>query len=81
MYFKMFLTVIAVSAAALIAWQNMAVIQIKFFSRNISLSPAVLIFCFLIVGFGVGLLWRNLPRFRRGKKKVPLIRVDLRVCK
>lgn len=81
MYLKILLTLIVVGVTALIAAQNMAFVQIKFFSQRISLSFATVIFCFLIGGFLIGLMWRSRFRFHRGKEKVALIQSDMRICK
>lgn len=83
MFFRVMCTVAALGFVALIALQNSSAVNIRFFSQNVSVPVAVMVCCFLILGFSLGMIWRRIPKNRRGKIKnqqVPVI-ANLKVCK
>ncbi len=81
MLFKMTLTVIAGVFTLFVAIQNMTFLNLRLFRTDVSVPFIVLIGVFLMIGFFVGLLWRNGPHFHRGRNQVPLIRADMKVCR
>lgn len=79
MFSKVILTVVAGCFTAFVVMQNLTSIQLRLFTMDVTVPLAAVIGCFLGVGFFVGLLWRSMPHFHRGKNQVPLIRADMRV--
>ncbi len=82
MFFKVMLTVATLGFVTLIALQNRSAVDIRLFMIDLSVPVAVIICCFLFLGFGIGLIWRGLNKEQTSeiKKQVPII-ADLRVCK
>ena len=75
-----FMAIAGVSTLGIVL-QNMISVKLKFFILNVSVPLMLLIAGYLMLGFFIGLFWRNTPHFHRGKNQVPLIRADMRVCR
>jgi len=81
MLFKIMFTVVAGMFTLFVALQNMTFLNLRFLGTDVAVPLIALIGSFQLIGFLVGLLWRNGPHFRRGKNQVPLIRADMRVAR
>jgi len=76
MFFKVIFTIIALGFSAFIALQSKATVDIRILSNDISIPVAVLVCCFLMLGFGIGVIWRKFPKETQVKvqnNQVPII--------
>lgn len=82
MFLKVIFTIIALALAAFVALQSKTYVDIRVLSAEISVSLAVVVWCFLSLGIGIGMIWRSVPRSSQVKmqNQVPII-TDLKVSK
>jgi hypothetical protein len=82
MFLKVIFTIVASGLAVFIALKSKATVDVQILSKEISIPVAVMVCCLLILGVGIGVVWRRSRKSNHAKvrNQVPII-ADLKVCK
>ena len=81
MFLRVIFTIVVLGFAALIALISKTAVDVQLLSTELSIPVAVMVWCFLALGFGLGMIWRRVPKdqsARAQNNQVPII-ADLKV--